>query len=89
LHSEIQARIRCAVSAGEFGKASALWETYSQQVTDATRGGACSAAELARMRECIEWTRNVVTCAHAHAQLRLNTWRTQLQAAAIYGRPPR
>jgi hypothetical protein len=77
------------VSAGEFGKASVLWETYSQQVTDTNRGGTCSAAELEQMRDCIEWTRSVVTCARAHAQLRLNTWRTQLQAAAIYGRPPR
>ena len=89
MNSEIHAQLRSAASAGEFGKASALWETYAQQIADATRGGICSAAELAQMREIIEWTRSVTTCAHAHAQLRLNTRRTKLHAASIYGRPLR
>ena len=84
--SGIQARIRSAVSAADFGQASALWQTYAQQVADATRGGACSAPELAQMRELIEWTRSVVSCARAHAQLRLNTRRTKLHAASIYSR---
>ena len=87
--SGIQSRIRSAVSAGEFGKASALWETYAQQVADATRGGTCSASELAQMREIIEWTRSVTTCAHAHAQVHLNIRRMKLHAASIYGRPLR
>jgi len=85
MDSEIQARLRCAVSAGELGKASAVWETYGQQMADAIRGGTCSAAELAQMREIIEWTRSAITCARGHAQLRLNTQRTKLHAASIYG----
>jgi hypothetical protein len=84
--SGIESRIRSAVSAGEFGQASALWEIHAQQVADAAGGGSCSAAELAQMRELIEWTRSVVSCARAHAQLRLNARRTKLHAASIYGR---
>lgn len=89
MNNEIHARIRCAISAGEFGKASALWETYAEQVAGEIRGGNCGEAGLAQMRELIEWTRGVVTCARAHAQLRLNNRRKKLHAASIYGRPLR
>jgi hypothetical protein len=89
VNSEIHALIRRAVSAGEFGKASALWETYAEQVAGEIRGGICPETRLAQMRELMEWTRGVVTCARAHAQLRLNTRRMKLHAATIYGRPLR
>jgi len=79
--------IRRAVAAGEFGKASALWETYAAQVADAIRGGYCSAAELAQMGELVVWTRRVVICAQAHAQRRISTRITKLHAATAYGRP--
>jgi hypothetical protein len=87
MDSEVHARIRRAVSAGEFGKASALWETHAEQVTGEIRRRSCPEARLSQMRELIEWTRSAVTCARAHAQLRLNTRRTKLHAASIYGRP--
>jgi hypothetical protein len=89
MDSEIQALIQCAVSAGEFGKASALWETYAEQTAGKIRGGTCPEAPLAQMRELIDWTCGAVTCARAHAQLRLNARRTKLHAASIYGRQPR
>ncbi len=89
MDSEIHARVRRAVSAGEFGKASALWETYAGQVAGEIRGGNCGEARLAQMRELIEWTQSVVTCARAHAQLRLSARRMKLHAASIYGRPLR
>jgi hypothetical protein len=89
MDNEIQARIRSAVSAGDFGDAAALWETYSGQAAQEIRGGMFPQARLARMRELIEWTRSVVACAQAQAQVGINTRRTQLHAAAIYGRPPR
>ena len=89
MNSEIHARIRRAVSAGEFAKASALWETYGLQVTDAIRGGAFSAAELVQLRELIDWTRCVVICARAQGQRRMNTRTMKLHAAAAYGRPSR
>jgi hypothetical protein len=87
MDSEIQAGIRRAVSSGEFGKASMIWEAYALQMADAFRGGTCSAEELAQMREIIEWTRSVITCVRAHAQLHLNTQRTRLHATSIYRRP--
>jgi hypothetical protein len=87
VNSEIHAQLRSAASAGEFGKASALWEAYAEQVAGEIRAGTCGETRLAQMRELIEWTRGVVTCARAHAQLRINTRRTKLHAAAIYGRP--
>jgi len=87
--SEIHTLIRRAVSAGEFGKASALWDAYAGQVADEIRGGGCGEARLAQMRELVEWTRGIVTCTRAHAQLRLNTRRTKLHAASIYRRPLR
>jgi|HubBroStandDraft_3_1064219.scaffolds.fasta_scaffold560448_2 hypothetical protein len=86
---EVHAQIRRAVSAGEFGKASALWEAYAEQVAGEIRGGTCPEARLAQMRELVEWTRGVVICARAHAQLRLNTGLMKLHAASIYRRPLR
>ena len=82
-------RIRSAVSAGEFGDAAALWEIYAGQAAGEICGGVLPEARLARMRELIEWTRSVVACARAQAQFGINTRRTQLHAAAIYGRPLR
>ena len=89
MSSEVQSRIRCAVSAGEFGKASALWEIYAAQVADEIDCGTCSASRMAEMHELVEWTRGVVICAAAHAQRRIDTQLTRLHAAAAYGRPPR
>jgi hypothetical protein len=89
MDSEAHARIRRAVSAGEFGKASALWDTYAEQVAGEIRSRGCPEVRLAQMRDLIEWTRSAVTCARAHAQLRINTRRTKLHAASIYGQPLR
>jgi hypothetical protein len=86
MDSEIHARIRRAVSAGEFGKASELWESYAAQVADEIRRGACSQPCLAQIRALIEWTRCAVTCARAHAQRRIHQQLTKLHAAAVYGR---
>jgi hypothetical protein len=86
MDSEVHARVRCAVSAGEFGRASALWEIYAEQVAGEIRSGICPEARLAQMRELIEWTRRAVSCGRSHAQLRLNIQRTKLHAASIYGR---
>jgi hypothetical protein len=86
MDSEVHARLRCAVSAGEFGRASALWEIYAEQVAGEIRSGICQQARLAQLRELIEWTRSTVTCGRAHAQLRLDIQRTKLHAASIYGR---
>lgn len=86
MNGENDGRIRDAVSAGEFDKASALWETYVAQVADQIRGGACSEARLAELRDLIDWTRGVVTCARAHAQRRMNTKRMELHAATVYAR---
>jgi hypothetical protein len=89
MHSAAHSGIRRAVAAGEFGKASALWETYAAQVTDAIRSRSCSAAQLAQMRELIDCTRRVVTCARAQAQRRINTRLTGLHVATVYGRQVR
>jgi hypothetical protein len=86
---EVHARIQRAVSAGEFGKALALWDAYAEQVAGEIRGGICPEARLAQLRDLIGWTRSVVACRGAHAQLRLNTQRTKLHAASIYSRPLR
>jgi hypothetical protein len=89
MDSETQNGIRSAVSAGDFGKASALWETYAAQLTGAIRGGSCSTAQLAQMRELIDWTRGVVACTRAQAQRRINTRLTGLHVATVYGRQVR
>jgi hypothetical protein len=89
MDSETQTGIRRAVSAGEFGKASALWETYAAQLTETIRSRSCSAAQLAQMRELIDWTRGIVTCTRAQAQRRINTRLTGLHGATVYGRQVR
>jgi len=89
LDNAIHARFRRAVSAGEFSRASALWEAYAEQVAAEIRGGICPAAQFSQMRELMDWTRGIVTCARAHGQLRINTRRTELHAAAVYKRPLR
>ncbi len=85
---ETDARIRCAVSAGDFGKASELWESYAAQVADAIRRGTCSAADLAQMRALVEWTRGMVICSRAQAQHRMRNRITKLHAASVYRRSP-
>ena len=87
MDSEVYLRIQDAISAGEFPKASYLWEQYASQVAGEIRDGRCSLARLAQMGELLEWTRGIVTCTRAHAQRRMNTRRTELHAAAVYGRP--
>jgi hypothetical protein len=77
------------VSAGEFGKASALWETYAGQVAEEIRTGNRPAAQLAETRDLMDWTRGVVICARAHAQRRIHLQLTKLHAAAAYSRPLR
>jgi hypothetical protein len=89
MDSETQTGIRRAVAAAEFGKASALWEIYAAQLTEKIRSRTCSAAQLAQMRELIDWTRGIVTCAHAHAQRRINTRLTGLHVATVYAREVR
>jgi hypothetical protein len=89
VNNEIQSQIRRAVSAGEFGKASALWETYAAQAAGEIRAGTGSPAKLAQMRELIGWTRGVVICARAHAQRRIHLQMTKLHAAAAYRQPLR
>jgi hypothetical protein len=86
MHSDARSAIRRAVAAGEFDKASELWEAYAEQLAEAIRGGTGSALELLQMRDLIDWTRRVVACAHAHSQLRINTRRMELHVAATYGR---
>ena len=88
LHSETHTRLRRAVSAGEFVKASAIWETYATQVIDAIRGGNFSSAELAQIRELIDWTRGVATCARGQGQRRINTVLAGLHVAKVYRQPP-
>jgi hypothetical protein len=89
MHSDAHSGIRSAVAAGEFGKASALWETYAAQLTETIRGGSCSTAQLAQMRALIDWTRGIVTCARAQAQRRINTRLTGLHVATVYARQVR
>jgi hypothetical protein len=86
MNSDVEARIRSAVSAGEFGDTAALWETYAAQVAGEIRGGRCPAAELAQMRGLIDWTRGVAICTRAQAQRRINVHLTKLHAASVYGR---
>ena len=89
MDSEIYFRLQDSISSGEFPKATALWEIHAAQVADEIRGGICSQARLTQMRELIDWTRGIVTCTRAHAQRRVNVRRTELHAAAVYGRPLR
>jgi hypothetical protein len=86
MDSEIDARIRSAVSAGELDQASALWEDYASQVVDEIRGGVCPKERLAQMRELIEWTRGVTASGRAQAQRRLDIRITGLHVAAAYSR---
>lgn len=89
MDSDAQAGIRRAVSAGEFDKASALWETYAAQLTETIRIRSCSTAQLAQMRELIDWTRRIITCSRAQAQRRINTRLTGLHVATVYARQVR
>jgi hypothetical protein len=89
MDSETKAGIRRAVCAGEFDKASALWETYAAQLTETIRDGSCSTTQLAQMRELIDWTRRIVTCTRAQAQRRINTRLTGLHVATVYARQVR
>jgi hypothetical protein len=89
MDSDAHSGIRRAVTAGEFGKASALWETYAAQAADAIRSKAFSATDMAQMRELIDWARRAVTCARAQAQRRINTRLTGLHVATVYGRQVR
>ncbi len=80
-------QFRCAVSSGEFHRASQLWNDYAaERLAEAHRG--CG-GKLPEMRELIEWTRIVVACSRALALRNLRTRSTEVHAACAYGRAPR
>jgi len=85
--TNIDKQIRDAVSAGELSKASELWDTYAAYLAGEIRAGNGSEAKLDQVRNLMEWTRGVTACAQAHAEQALNSQRTSLHAAAVYGQP--
>ncbi|MGA7234922.1 MAG: hypothetical protein WBY44_04550 [Bryobacteraceae bacterium] len=80
-------QFRCAVSSGEFHRASELWNDYTaERLVEARRG--CG-DRLPEMRELMEWTRIVVACSRAQSLRNLRTRLTEAHAASAYGRAVR
>ena len=59
--------IRRAIAAGDYRLAASLWEQWAAELR------ACgSAADCRAAAELVEWSRDVLLCARAHAVDRLN-----------------
>jgi len=65
--------IRQAVAAGEFQRATILWNEYVAAILEEIRQGTCTQASMVEARVLLEWSRDVVQCDRAHAQSQLNT----------------
>lgn len=64
--------IREAVAAGEFTRATVLWNEYAAGIREAISLGKCAAARIAEARELVEWSSGVVLCDCAHDRDQLN-----------------
>ncbi|MBZ5621886.1 MAG: hypothetical protein LAQ69_24645 [Acidobacteriia bacterium] len=73
--------IRQAVAAGEFHRATLLWNEYAAGIREEIGRGACTEARMAEAGELLEWSRGVALCDRAHAQSQL----TSMRVAAQYG----
>jgi hypothetical protein len=76
--------IRAALAAGEFARAQNLWSDYAARVEAAVHDRSATAADLAEMRELVEWTRQVVLSFRSLSTSRLASRRA---AAAYTGFP--
>jgi hypothetical protein len=67
------AAIREAFAASEFARAGELARVYAQEVEQAFKQGRAGEAELAEVRELIDWARLVALGFRAHAEQRLGS----------------
>ena len=65
--------LRQAVCSGDFERAQLLWNECAACLADELSGRRLSEARLAEVRELVEWSRNVVSCARAQMQNRINS----------------
>jgi hypothetical protein len=77
-------QVRFAIERGEFGRAGALWEQWSQELAQDMANGTLDPADWARARELYHWSRNVLVAERAHLLHRLN----KLHVAGAYGPVP-
>jgi hypothetical protein len=73
--------IREAVAAGEYQRATVLWNEYVTEVLEEINRGTCTQAVMEETAELLEWSRGVVLCDRARAQSQLTT----LWVASQYG----
>lgn len=73
--------IRQAVAAGEFHRATLLWNEYVTEIREEIGRGTCTQARMVETAELLEWSRGVVLCDRAHAQSQLTT----MWVASQYG----
>jgi hypothetical protein len=69
--------IREAIAGGDYARAQGLWNDYA----GALAAGGLSESSLSEAAELMEWSRQALLCARAHAVDRLRT----LHVAAAYG----
>jgi len=84
MEQHLTGAIRQAVAAGDFPRATRLWNQYADGIQEEMRRGTCTTARLAEARELVEWARLTWLCARSHLQDRLNT----IAAAERYTTPP-
>jgi hypothetical protein len=78
--------LRDAIASGEFPKALRLWDEYAGDLRCAIQNRTATEADMAEMRELVEWSRVVVECARAHSLQRLAGCRKVETVAAAYNR---
>src|SRR5690348_4905505 len=67
------AGIRSAIASGEYDKALDAWHAYARELERSVARGDAGPAALTDARELLDWSRNVLLCANAHAHDLLNT----------------
>jgi hypothetical protein len=65
--------IRQAIGAGEFQRATLLWNEYVTGILEEISRGTCTEAHLAEAADLLEWSRGVVLCECAHVQCQIRT----------------
>ena len=86
---DFEDRIRRAVSSREFDAAFGLWQEFVAAMGEKQRRRELTLSDIGAARDLCAWTLVAAQCARAHAQRRLNEFKSASDAAHAYSQMAR